>query len=33
MTIGAIIMMCIGLGVTWGGAAVCLRVALKKRKI
>jgi hypothetical protein len=33
MTIGAIIMMCIGLGVTWGGAAVCLRIALKKRKI
>ncbi len=33
MTTGAIIMMLIGLGVTWGGAAVCLAVAMKKRDI
>jgi hypothetical protein len=33
MTGGAIIMMLIGLGVTWGGAAVCLSVAMKKRDI
>lgn len=33
MTFGAIIMMLIGLGVTWGGAAACLSVAMKKRKI
>ena len=33
MTGGAIIMMLFGLGVTWGGAAICLSVAMKKRDI
>lgn len=27
MTTSAIIMMCIGLGITWGGAAFCIRKA------
>ncbi len=31
MSAGAIIMMILGLGITWGGALVCLRVAIKKR--
>jgi hypothetical protein len=31
MTGGAIVMMIVGLGVTWGGAAVCLAIALKRR--
>ncbi|MFK4766205.1 MetS family NSS transporter small subunit [Desulfobaculum sp. SPO524] len=30
MTTGAIIMMVIGLGITWGGAALCLKKAMKK---
>ncbi|WP_086982977.1 MetS family NSS transporter small subunit [Vibrio aphrogenes] len=29
MTTGAIIMMIIGLGITWGGAALCIRHAMK----
>lgn len=29
MTTGAIIMMVIGLGITWGGAALCIRRAMK----
>ncbi|HMB32153.1 MAG TPA: MetS family NSS transporter small subunit [Desulfohalobiaceae bacterium] len=29
MTVGAIIMLILGLGVTWGGAAVCLTIALR----
>jgi hypothetical protein len=33
MTAGAIIMMLFGLGVTWGGAAVCLSIAMKKRNV
>jgi hypothetical protein len=33
MTAGAIAMMLFGLAVTWGGAAVCLSVAIHKRKI
>jgi len=33
MSFGAIVMMVLGLGVTWGGAAYCLRIALKKRDI
>ncbi|MFO7816942.1 MAG: MetS family NSS transporter small subunit [Thermodesulfobacteriota bacterium] len=33
MSFGAIVMMILGLGVTWGGAAYCLRIALKKRDI
>ncbi|WP_116473320.1 MetS family NSS transporter small subunit [Zobellella maritima] len=32
MTTGAIIMMIIGLGITWGGAAICLAVAIRARK-
>ncbi|SJL82478.1 MetS family NSS transporter small subunit [Vibrio palustris] len=30
MTTGAIIMMIIGLGITWGGAAICVSKAMKK---
>ena len=33
MTTSAIIMMVLGLGVTWGGAAVCIRIALKKQNM
>lgn len=29
MTTSAIIMMVIGLGITWGGAAFCIRKAMK----
>lgn len=32
MTIDAIIMMIFGLSITWGGATVCLLIALKRRK-
>ncbi|SMF23997.1 MetS family NSS transporter small subunit [Desulfovibrio gilichinskyi] len=31
MTTGAIIMMVFGLGITWGGAFLCLRIALKNQ--
>lgn len=31
MTTGAIIMMVLGLGITWGGASVCLRRAMRKK--
>lgn len=30
MTTGAIIMMIIGLGITWGGAAICIKRAMDK---
>jgi hypothetical protein len=30
MEIGALIMMLIGFGVTWGGAVLCLRVAIRR---
>jgi hypothetical protein len=33
MTAGAIVMMLFGLAVTWGGAAVCLSLAIRKREI
>ena len=33
MTSAAIIMMVLGLGVTWGGAAFCISIAIKKQKI
>lgn len=33
MTSSAILMMAIGLGVTWGGAAVCIAIAMKKQNI
>lgn len=29
MTIGAIIMLIIGVGITWGGAALCIRRAMR----
>ncbi|PKH09282.1 MetS family NSS transporter small subunit [Moritella sp. Urea-trap-13] len=28
MTLGAIIMMALGLGITWGGAILCIRKAM-----
>ncbi|QJB55374.1 MetS family NSS transporter small subunit [Pseudodesulfovibrio sp. zrk46] len=31
MSTAAIIMMVIGLGVTWGGATFCMRLAMKKQ--
>ncbi|HBV75361.1 MULTISPECIES: MetS family NSS transporter small subunit [Vibrio] len=31
MTTGAIIMMIIGLGITWGGAALCIRKAMSNK--
>jgi hypothetical protein len=32
MTTSAIIMMIIGLSLTWGGAAVCIRIAMNAAK-
>ncbi|MGF1723714.1 MetS family NSS transporter small subunit [Photobacterium nomapromontoriensis] len=32
MTTGAIIMMVFGLGITWGGAAYCVLLAMSKQK-
>ncbi|MDG3087634.1 MetS family NSS transporter small subunit [Vibrio hannami] len=32
MTFGAIIMMIIGLGVTWGGAAFCIKRAMDSQQ-
>ncbi|WP_156684061.1 MULTISPECIES: methionine/alanine import family NSS transporter small subunit [unclassified Vibrio] len=32
MTTSAIIMMVLGLGITWGGAAICIRKAMNKQK-
>jgi len=31
MNASAIVMLCIGFGLTWGGAALCLRIALRAR--
>lgn len=31
MTTSAIIMMVLGLGITWGGAAVCIKKAMDKK--
>ncbi len=31
MTTGAIVMMIIGLGITWGGAAICIKRAMDKQ--
>ena len=31
MTGGALVMMIFGLAVTWGGAAICISYAMKKR--
>ncbi|MBO8128734.1 MAG: MetS family NSS transporter small subunit [Peptococcaceae bacterium] len=33
MSAGAVIMMIFGLAVTWGGAAICINLAMKKRGI
>jgi len=33
MTTSALIMMVIGLSVTWGGAAVCIAIAIKKKEL
>jgi len=33
MATSALIMMVLGLGVTWGGAAFCISIAIKKNKI
>ncbi|MFC5077196.1 hypothetical protein VTH8203_00664 [Vibrio thalassae] len=30
MTIGALIMMAIGIGITWGGASYCIKKAMDK---
>ncbi|KAB1453966.1 MetS family NSS transporter small subunit [Vibrio panuliri] len=30
MTTGAIIMMVIGLGITWGGAVICIKRAMNR---
>ncbi|QGY39281.1 MetS family NSS transporter small subunit [Pseudodesulfovibrio cashew] len=32
MTTSAIVMMILGLGVTWGGAAFCIRLAIRKQR-
>ncbi|NRF61626.1 MetS family NSS transporter small subunit [Vibrio coralliilyticus] len=32
MTTGAIIMMVLGLGITWGGAAICMKRAMNKQQ-
>ncbi|KAB1443030.1 MetS family NSS transporter small subunit [Pseudodesulfovibrio senegalensis] len=32
MTTGAIFMLVFGLGITWGGAALCIRKAITSRK-
>ncbi len=32
MTTGAVIMMVIGLGITWGGASLCIRKAINSQK-
>ncbi|CAM2860201.1 MetS family NSS transporter small subunit [Vibrio mytili] len=31
MTISAIIMMVLGLGITWGGAAICIKRAMNNQ--
>ncbi|EJG1205845.1 MetS family NSS transporter small subunit [Vibrio parahaemolyticus] len=31
MTVSAIIMMVLGLGITWGGAAICINRAMNKQ--
>jgi hypothetical protein len=32
MSTGAIIMMVLGLGITWGGAAFCIRTAMQNNE-
>ncbi|ENQ8746847.1 MetS family NSS transporter small subunit [Vibrio parahaemolyticus] len=31
MTVSAIMMMVLGLGITWGGAAICIKRAMNKQ--
>ncbi|MGL1630451.1 MetS family NSS transporter small subunit [Vibrio parahaemolyticus] len=31
MTVSAIIMMVLGLGITWGGTAICIKRAMNKQ--
>ncbi|MBI9088378.1 MAG: MetS family NSS transporter small subunit [Desulfobacterium sp.] len=33
MATSAVIMMVFGLGITWGGAAVCISIALKRKNL
>ncbi|MFO7717709.1 MAG: MetS family NSS transporter small subunit [Thermodesulfobacteriota bacterium] len=33
MSTGSIVLMVLGLAVTWGGAAVCITIAMRKRDI
>jgi len=33
MEFGSILMMLFGLGVTWGGAAVCIKIAMKSKNM
>lgn len=33
MATSAVIMMLFGLGITWGGAAVCISIALKRKNL
>ncbi|MEZ4579801.1 MAG: MetS family NSS transporter small subunit [Desulfobacterales bacterium] len=33
MTTGAVLMMIFGLSLTWGGAGVCIAIAIRKRDI
>lgn len=33
MEISAVVMMLFGLAITWGGAAVCIRIALKRKNL
>lgn len=32
MSAAAILMLCLGLAITWGGALVCMRLAMKSRR-
>jgi hypothetical protein len=33
MSVGAVIFMILGLLITWGGAAVCVSIAMRKRNV
>jgi|GEM_PF-442761 len=32
MSVGAIIMLTLALGITWGGAAICIAIAMRAKK-
>ncbi len=32
MTTGALVMMCLALCITWGGAMVCINIAMKRSR-